>query len=485
VNPQIQSVIDGFRAGLTSLEAGCTDPSILDPLRSVISRMEQLAEEVGEDSATFSAKAMEEDLYTRYSTAMAECSARLQSAQQAPPATDKSSPISKIDPGDLELILAPHRPGLHSAESDPKAVQRKLAYQQFFALAAECQTIPEFNRRGMELGLLPNLGIAAAWDSALDTFNVEVAAVNPDMISYSIDALNATNEVYAPEPIAARLNLLVYKNEERMTVRQSFSEFFLLFMGELGAYLGLVHSEEQRQKVVAAYELMQHFTGLDYDQSYNNPYLRWLITAKGGASKSDHDRYTVEYRRMRFGFYCDALLSPEDKQRLVTDKKPSIEPECRFPFTTGAVRGVTITASEPEFALPFDRSYPIKLTVSNAGDTAVELQPDGLNMWVIREDSHNVHPLMINLPAILEPGKTLEFAGDLYSWGLPREEQLHLISFALGLAGDPPAPVVPEAEGNSYAGVVIAHFQGGAAVDPVYCFPHRPLPVDSFPKKMV
>ena len=262
MNPQIQSVIDGFRTGLTSLEAGASDPSILDPLRAVIARMEQLGEEAGDDFAAYSTKAMQEDLYTKYSNAMAECSAKMQAAQQAPAATETSSPAAKIDPGNLELILAPYRPGLQSAESDPKAVQRKLAYQQFFALATECKTIPEFNRRCMELGLLPNLGIAAAWDSGIDTFNVEITAVNPDMISYSIDALNSINEVYAPESIAARLNLLVYLNEQRMTVRQSFSEFFLLFMGELGAYLGLVHSEEQRQKVVAAYQLMQRFTGL-------------------------------------------------------------------------------------------------------------------------------------------------------------------------------------------------------------------------------
>jgi hypothetical protein len=485
VNPQIQSVIDGFRTGLTSMEAGCSDPSILEPLRAVIARMEQLGEEAGDDFAAYSAKAIGEDLYTRYSTAMAECSAKMQAAQQAPAATESASPVSKIDPGNLELILAPHRPGLQSAESDPKAVQRKLAYQQFFALATECKTIPEFNRRCMETGLLPNLGIAAAWDSGIDTFNTVAKAVNPDMISYGIDALNATNEVYAPESIAASLNLLVYKNDERMTVRQSFSEFFLLFMGELGAYLGLVHSEEQRQKVVAAYKLMEHFTGLDFDRSFNNPYLRWLITAKGGANKSEHDKYTAEYRRMRFGFYCDAMLSPEDKQCLVADKKPAIEPDCAFPFTTGVVRGITITASEPEFAMAFDQGYPIKLFVSNGGDTAVELKPGGLTMWVIGEKSHAEVPLAVDLPAVLEPGKTLEFDGDLYGWGLPREEQLHLVSFALGLAGDTPAPVVPEAEGNSYAGVAIAHFQGGPAVDPVYCFPHRPLPTYAFPKKMV
>jgi hypothetical protein len=45
--------------------------------------------------------------------------------------------------------------------------------------------------------------------------------------------------------------------------------------------------------------------------------------------------------------------------------------------------------------------------------------------------------------------------------------------------------VVPEAEGNSYAAVAISHFLGGPAVDPVYCFPHRPLPAYAFPKKMV
>ena len=224
---------------------------------------------------------------------------------------------------------------------------------------------------------------------------------------------------------------------------------------------------------------------MDFDHSFNHPYLRWLITAKGGAQKSEHDNYTAEYRRMRFGFYCDAMLSPEDKKRLVADKKPALEPDCAFPFTTGAVRGVTIVASEPDFAMAFDRAYPIKLSISNSGDAAVELTPDGLTMWVIREDGQEILPLSVDLPATLEPGATLEFAGDLYAWGLPREERLHLLSFALGLAGEPPAPVVPQAEGNSYAAVAIAHFQGGPSVDPVYCFPHRPLPAYAFPQKMV
>jgi hypothetical protein len=485
VNPQIQSVIDGFRTGLNALEAGCSDPSLLEPLRAVITRMEQLGIEAGDDFAVFSSKAMEEDLYTKYSNAMAECSAKAQTTQQAPSATETATPVSKIDPGNLELILAPHRPGLRSAESDPKAMQRKLAYQQFFALAQECETIPEFNRRCLETGLLPNLGIAAAWDSALDTHNVEITAMNPDMITYSIDALNAINDVWAPEPIATKLNLLVYKNEERMAVRQSFADFFSLFMAELGAYLGLVHTEEQRQKVVAAYNLMQHFTGLDFDHSFNHPYLRWLITAKGGAGKSDHDKYTAEFRHMRFGFYCDALLSPEDKKRLVADKKPALEPDCAFPFTTGAVRSVTITASEPDFAMAFDRAYPIKLTITNSGAETVELKPNGLSMWVIGEKDHNIVPLSVDLPATLEAGKTLEYEGDLYAWGLPREEQLYLVSFALGLAGEPPVPVVPQAESNSYAAMAISHFQGGPAVDPVYCFPHRTLPACAFPKKMV
>jgi len=262
------------------------------------------------------------------------------------------------------------------------------------------------------------------------------------------------------------------------------------FAGELSAYLILVHTEEQRQKVVNMYELARELTGLDVDGFFAQPYFRQLLEKGDAGQRAEHGPdYLGLIAFLRVGWYVDAALSPEEKKAFAERKEIPRPPACPYPYRTGPVGGVELTRAEPPFAVATDQPYPVKLTLTNGAAEARQLdaKKKGLRMWVFLEEGVEAKKVKVKLPAELAAGASEVVEGDLYKWGLPKEERLFMVAFDVGLAGEygcELAAKYAELKGLSPAMVpdhFLEPFEGGAATAPAFVFPHRPVPDYPFP----
>jgi len=398
--------------------------------------------------------------------------------------------LKTLDITDLEVVLGPQRQVYNATVKDNDTLpHHKAAYEAFFALGEECRTIPEFNRRAKAEGHYDHLGLSATWDGNVNTFNVEVRHRQPDMITYGLDALEAVRDNPFAETVVYALNRLALLNERKMAVRQSRFEPASGFAGELSAYLILVHTEEQRQKVVNMHRLMEEFTGLDVDGAFAQPYFRQLLEMGDAGQRADHGPdYLGIVAFLRAGWFLDAALSPEQKKEYADKNEVPRPPKCPYPYRTGPVGGVELTLAEPPFAVPTDQPYPVTLTLTNGA--AEPRQPDakaGLRMWVFSEGGVEAKKVKAKLPAELAPGASEVIEGDLFAWGLPKEERLYMVAFGVGVAGGHGCELAAkyaELKGLSPAMIpnhFLEPFEGGAATAPAYVFPHRPVPAYPFP----
>jgi hypothetical protein len=156
------------------------------------------------------------------------------------------------------------------------------------------------------------------------------------------------------------------------------------------------------------------------------------------------------------------------------------------------VGGVDLLPAPPPFGSPFDRPYAVKLTLVNGGDTARELDAGrGVRAWVWGEKGLIKNDKVAEVPAKLGPGESVTVEGDLYAWGLPREERLYLVAFDVGVGGAPgadlaakygdPQKVTPMFIPNFY----LTPFADGAATEPAFVMPHRPPPPYPFPRPIM
>ncbi|MEE9456324.1 MAG: hypothetical protein V3W11_04135, partial [bacterium] len=111
----------------------------------------------------------------------------------------------------------------------------------------------------------------------------------------------------------------------------------------------------------------------------------------------------------------------------------------------------------------------------------------GLRMWVFSEEGVEEKKVKVELPAELAAGASEVVEGDLFAWGLPKEERLFMVAFDVGLAGEDSCDLAAkyaELKGLSPAMVpdhFLEPFEGGAATAPAFAFPHRPVPDYPFP----
>jgi hypothetical protein len=275
-----------------------------------------------------------------------------------------------------------------------------------------------------------------------------------------------------------------------MALRQSKFQPFNSFAGELSGYLLLDHSENQRQKAAAMYDIQKEYTGWDIDDAAFNPYIRQLLMmGDSGLSGDLGPDFLGLLAFLRAGWYMDARLSPDDKKEFKEASDVPPPPPYPYPHRTGPVGGVELTVSEPPFAYAFDTPYPITVTVSNTSSEARDLDASkGLRIWIINEDKViEGKKVAAEIPETLAPGESAEINGDLYDWGLPKEERLFLVGFDLGVVGDfgcdlaakyaDAKKLSPHTIPNHY----LVPFDGGVAADPVFVMPHRPLPEYPFP----
>jgi hypothetical protein len=497
MDPTVKQMIDGFKMGVDAQAGMAANQDLVDEVRDVVAKMEGIANEPGMDIMKFQERVNTEGLMNEYGEAMARLATAGEAAVEAmADAVDEAAvevkpvDLTKLDIYDLELAVGPHRQVYETTIKQKTDVPHlKAAYEALFALAGECETIVEFNRRAMAEGHLSHLGLAGTWDANMNTFEKEVAHKQPDMLTYALDALETTRDNPFPETVVYALNRLALLNERKMAVRQSKFSLFNAFAAELSAYLILVHTEEQRQKAVNMFELQKEFAGWDFDGAAYDPYVRRLLTMGDAGKRAElGPDYLGILPFLRVGWYLDASLSPDEKKGFADAEEPPRPPAYPYPYRTGPVGGVELTVEEPPFAAAFDRPYPIKLTLTNrAGEPRKPDTKKGLRIWIITEEGAGTEKLEVDLSAELEPGETWSAGGDLYDWGLPRDERLHLVAFDLGLEGehrcdladkysDPknlPLDFVP----NYY----LEPFDGGCATDPVFAMPRRPVPEYPFP----
>jgi hypothetical protein len=273
MDPTVKQMIDGFKAGVDVQAGMAAAQDAVEEVRGVIAKMEEIANEPGMDIMKFQEKVNADGLMNEYGEAMARLAtaseaAVVEMADAVDEAAAEVKPVdlTKLDIYDMEIAVGPHRQVYETTIKQKTDVPHlKSAYETLFALADECKTIVEFNRRAMAEGHLSHLGLAGTWDANMNTFEKEVAHKQPDMLTYALDALETTRDCPFPETIVYALNRLALLNERKMAVRQSKFGLFNAFGSELSAYLILVHTEEQRQKVVNMFELQKEFTDWDFD----------------------------------------------------------------------------------------------------------------------------------------------------------------------------------------------------------------------------
>jgi len=486
----VKQMVESYEAGLKAQEGMVRDAALLAPARAVIARMKALADEPGVDLMKFQERAAAEGLLEQYAAAMAKLGEAMMAAAQAAGAEAEAAAqkvdIKDVDITNLELILAPHRAAYKSVTTP----RMKAAYEALFALGAECKTIPEFNRRAEAEGHYAHLGLAAAWDTNENTYRLEVKHRQPDMVTYALDALETVRAQPFPESIAYALTRLALLNERKMARRWNEFAPFNAFTGELSSYLILNHTEDQRRKVVNAYELQRSFTGRDLDAGTYHPHYRILMTLDDENKRREWGAdYLGVIPFLRAGWFTDAALTPAEKQAYADRKEFPRPPASPFPYRTGPVGGVDIVAASVPFAGATDAPYAVNLEVVNGAGDARALDPArGLKIWVFGEEGVVAELKVADVPASLAPGERLTVAGDLFAWGLPREEKLFLVAFELGVGapfpcdlavkyGDP-ANVTPAFIPNFY----LEPFRKGVATEPTFVFPHRPYPSYPFPR---
>ncbi len=497
MDPAVKQMIDGFKMGVDGQSSMISDKSLLEPIREVITEMETVAAEPGIDMMKFQERLQSSGLMTKYGEAVAKLSeaqvaAMDQKIEQMDQYAAEAKPVDleTLDITDLEIVLGPQRQVYNTTVKDNETLpHQKEAYEKFFALADECKTIPEFNRRAKAEGHYDHLGMSATWDANVNTFHVEVEHKQADMTTYGLDALEAVRDNPFAETVVYALNRLALLNERKMAVRQSRFDPVNGFGGELSAYLILVHTEEQRQKAVNMHGLMEELTGLDIDGAFAQPYFRQLLEMGDAGQRAEHGPdYLGLIAFLRVGWYIDAVLSPDEKKAFAERKEIPKPPACPYPYRTGPVGGVELTLAEPPFAVATDQPYPVKLTLTNGAAEARQLDAKkGLRMWVFSEEGVEEKKVKVELPAELAAGASEVVEGDLFAWGLPKEERLFMVAFDVGLAGEDSCDLAAkyaELKGLSPAMVpdhFLEPFEGGAATAPAFAFPHRPVPDYPFP----
>jgi hypothetical protein len=192
---------------------------------------------------------------------------------------------------------------------------------------------------------------------------------------------------------------------------------------------------------------------------------------------------------LRAGWHMDAKYTPEEKKAFGDFSKfPKPDP-LPYPYRTGPVGGVELVLPDPAFATPFDAPYQVKVNITNHSAEPRSLDTaKGLRCWVFRgEGKPIVTKTDAKLPAQLAPGQSVTLEGDLFAWGLPQEEELMLVAFDVGVAGDFACDLAQKYSDSksltpfTFADYLLEPFQGGTASAPACVMPHRPAPAYPFP----
>lgn len=499
MDPAVKQMIDAMQSGVDAQAGMISDRELLDRAYAVIDKMKAMAAE-GCDLAEYQQRVQSKGIMAEYGQVMMKM-AEAQSAgldekmAQAEAMAEELEPVDlkTLDLTDLSVVVKPHRMVYESqVKNNPNLPHQKQAYEALFALAEECATIPEFNRRSLAEGHQHHLGLSAAWDANLNSLRTEINHQQPEMISWALDALEKTREYPSPENIAYALTELALTNEQRTARRRNTMMPFTSFTDALGEYLlwPHMHTEEQRRKIHRLLDYSNELTGWEMDEAFYRPLVRRRMeTGQDQISAKQGPDYLGLTAMVRAGWHLDAKYSPEEKKAFGDFTKfPKPDPP-PHPYRTGPVGGVELVLSTPAFSLPFDEAYSVRLTLTNHADEPRPLDTaKGLRLWVFADDAE---PLTlrtaVTLPGELAPGQSVVLEGDLYAWGLPKREGLYLVAFDVGLCGEFTCDLAEKySDPGKLTAFVLANyalqpFQGGTATAPAQVMPRRPTPDYPFP----
>ncbi|MCK4594551.1 hypothetical protein KAU45_08615 [bacterium] len=496
----VKQMIEGMKMGVDAQSSMISDKSLLKPIREVIARMEEIGNEPGMDSIKFQEKMQSEGLMERYANAMAKLS-EVQLAGMDHKIAEMEKMSEELEPvdlktqliTDLDVVIKPHRMVYNTSVKDSGQLpNQKKAYEALFALAEECKTIPEFNRRSLAEGHQEHLGQAATWDANWSSFKIEITHKQPDMITWALNALEITRDYPFPVNVVYALNQNSFENELILARRQNALLPFTCFTDALAEYLlwPHLHTEEQREKIHVLLGLSKEFNGWEMDFAFYRPYIRRrLEMGQENIAKEQGPDYLGLIPLIRAGWHSDAKYTPEEKKGFGDfENFPKPDP-LPYPYRTGPVGGVELILPEPAFALPFDGTYPVRLTLTNHSVESRSLDTaKGLRCWIFRAEGEPiVTKTDAKLPAQLAPGQSVTFEGDLFAWGLPKVEELKMVAFDVGLVGDFTCDLaekhsdIKKLTPFTFPNYLLEPFQGGVAVDPCHVMPHRPAPEYPFP----
>jgi hypothetical protein len=497
MDPAVKQMIDGMRMGIDAQAGNVNDPELLERAYGIIDKMEALAAEGG-DAAEFQQKSQE--LMTKYGQVMSELATAQtagleQQIENAEKMAEELEPVDleTLDITDLSIVVKPHRMIYDSqVKNNPNVPHQQAAYEALFALAEECATIPEFNRRSLAEGHQHHLGLSSTWDANLQSLKHEIKYQQPEMITWALNALEKTRDYPSPENISYALTELALVNEQRMARRRNAILPFTCFTDALGEYLlwPHMHTEEQRRKIHRLLEFSRELTDWEMDEAFYRPYVRRRTeTGQDKIAEEQGPDYLGLTQLLRAGWHLDAKYSPEERKAFKgLDDVPAPDP-LPHPYRTGPVGGVELVLSQPAFALPFDEAYTVRLTITNhAAEPRTLDVAKGLRCWLFDDSGAvAVNRLPVEPPAELAPGASQVVEGDLYAWGLTRVEGLRLVAFDVGIHGghgcdlaekySDPGQLSP----FTMANYVLQPFDGGAATAPAFVMPHRPVPEYPFP----
>ncbi len=496
----VKQMIDGMQMGVDAQSSMIANKSLLEPIHEVIARMEEIGNESGMDIIKFQEKMQSEGLMEKYGNAIAKLSEAQMAGMdvkiaQMEQSAEELEPVDlkTLDITDLDVVIKPHRMVYDTSVKDNDQLpNHKRAYEALFALAEECKTIPEFNRRSLAEGHQEHLGQAATWDANWNSFKIEITHKQPDMITWALNALEITRDYPFPVNVVYALNQNSFENVLTLARRQNALLPFTCFTDALAEYLlwPHLHTEEQRRKIHDLLGYSKEFNGWEMDFAFYRPYIRRRMEMGNDAVKEKQGPDFLGLTALiRAGWHSDAKYTPEEKKEFGDfENFPKPDP-LPYPYRTGPVGGVELILPEPAFALPFDGTYPVKLTLTNhAGESRSLDTAKGLRCWIFRAEGEPiVTKTDAKLPAQLGPGQSLTFEGDLFAWGLPKVEELKMVAFDVGLTDGLTCDLaekhsdIKKLTPFTFANYLLEPFQGGVAVDPVHLIPHRPAPKYPFP----
>lgn len=271
MNPQVESMIAGFRSGIENILNLTTDESKIANLKTVYDEMIALADAHGDDMMTFVNKANGANLFNRLSEEMEKASNALQEQQ-----SDQSTARTMTS----KDIADSYRTAYEIIKRQGYMQRTEKTYEEIFSLA---ETIPDAAMLQVEIfrkELPLQISLATLHDEATrekeekDPNNLSLAVYNRERTEAARDARSADQAKYQELTATFRHSDRSLKDEQRYRFIEKLCVDMLAFYDEKSRLRreGIEkHAEElidikyMRDDIRKTYEFIVAFLDMDFD----------------------------------------------------------------------------------------------------------------------------------------------------------------------------------------------------------------------------